>query len=185
MTVQHDSSTSNIGTGGCIIRKARETDIAPLADVERSAAVRFVDVGLGHITGSTMPTEKLLDMMNHGYLWVAVSERDAPIGFLGGNELDGYFYIAEISVAQIHQGKGVGKALMVKMEDEVVAEKGKFKGLSLTTYRDLDWNGPWYAKQGFVEVAAEVIGSGHALVLKEEGEDGHDLKRRCVMRKIF
>jgi hypothetical protein len=51
----------------------------------------------------------------------------------------------------------------------------------LTTYRDLSWNGPFYARLGFVEVDPQQAGPGHVEKLREEAEAGHDPARRCVM----
>ncbi|RFU29038.1 hypothetical protein B7463_g7289, partial [Scytalidium lignicola] len=186
MTQEQQVASFNGNPSTCFtVRKAQESDIPSLADVEKSAAVLFEKVGLGHITGSTMPPDTLLEMTNRGYLWVAVADGDKPIGFLGGYALDGYFYIAEISVAREFQGKGVGRALMKAMSKDIRSKIGVYKGLTLTTYRDLEWNGPWYKKLGFVEVIPQDIGPGHSLIIKEEGEAGHDIRRRCVMKKIL
>ncbi|KAH8809003.1 putative acetyltransferase [Xylogone sp. PMI_703] len=185
MEAQQATSLNGAQSASFTIRKARQADIPCLADVERSAAILFENVGLGHITGSTMPPDKLLKMTNQGYLWVAVDKEDRPIGFLGGYELDGYFYIAEISVAGEFQGKGVGRSLMTTMSREIESKAESFKGLALTTYRDLEWNGPWYKKLGFVEAIPEDVGPGYSTIIQEEGEAGHDVKRRCVMRKML
>jgi hypothetical protein len=51
----------------------------------------------------------------------------------------------------------------------------------LTTYRDLAWNGPFYARLGFVEVDPQQVGPGHAQKVQQEAGAGHDPSRRCVM----
>lgn len=165
------------------IRKGRDLDISLLPAVERSAAFLFRTVDLGHVAdGPTTDSSLLSSMIKSGHLWVAVNKGDEPIGFIGGHDLDGYFYVAELSVAQEFQRQGVGKALIQRLAKDV-KEEG-FKAITLTTYRDLPWNGLWYGKLGFLEVSAEELG-GHIEVLRKEGQHGHDMKRRCAMKKTL
>jgi hypothetical protein len=56
-----------------------------------------------------------------------------------------------------------------------------FGAVTLTTYRDLPWNGPYYAGLGFKEVDPGEAGPGHLKKLRAEADAGHDPGRRCVM----
>ena len=57
-----------------------------------------------------------------------------------------FLHIAELSVHTDHQRKGLAKGLMRHL-DEVARKPGmKIRGLSLTTYRDLAFNGRFYSK---------------------------------------
>jgi predicted N-acetyltransferase YhbS len=111
--------------------------------------------------------------------WMAADEQDEPVGFLAAHELGGQFHIAEVSVAQSHQRQGIGIQLI-----ETAIECGRCLGfgvITLTTYRDLSWNGPFYARLGFVEIEPGQAGRGHREKLREEAEAGHDPARRCIM----
>lgn len=166
------------------IRKARNDDIPLLGQVERSAAELFRTVNLDFLTnGPTVNKSHLSAMMSSNHLWVAVDKRDQPIGFVGGEELDGNFHIAEISVAQDAQGKGVGKALMAELVRQT-KEEGQ-TAITLTTYRDIPWNGPWYRKLGFSEVSLGDMGDEYAKILDSEAQHGHDMDSRCIMRKVL
>jgi GNAT superfamily N-acetyltransferase len=116
-----------------------------------------------------------------GTLWVAVSASDEPIGFLAAYELDGAFHIAELSVASSQQRRGIGAELIAFALIE--AQAGGFRSATLTTYRDLAWNAPFYARLGFTEIGALEAGPGHADKLRLEAEAGHDPSRRCIMAK--
>jgi GNAT superfamily N-acetyltransferase len=121
----------------------------------------------------------LADLCRGGTLWVAADERDEPVGFLAGHELDRSFYIAEVSVAGSHQRRGIGARLV-----EAAIEHGRrlgFGSMTLTTYRDLSWNGPFYARLGFAEIDPKDAGPRHRQKLREEAEAGHDPARRCIM----
>jgi GNAT superfamily N-acetyltransferase len=151
-----------------------------LGTVERSAASVFRSVGLAWLAdGGTMDPAVLAALCRDGTLWVAADERNEPVGFLAAHRLDGYFYIAEVSVAASHQRQGIGARLV-----GAAIEHGRRLGvgaITLTTYRDLSWNGPFYARLGFVEIDADETGPGQRGKLREDAEFGHDPARRCIM----
>jgi GNAT superfamily N-acetyltransferase len=162
------------------IRLARPEDLEKLGAVERSAASVFRSVGLAWLADGGTMDPAVLETLCHGRtLWVAVDERDEPVGFLAAHELDGQFYIAELSVAGSHQRRGIGARLV-----EAAIEHGRglgFAAITLTTYRDLAWNGPFYARLGFDEIDPREAGPGHRAKLRDEAEAGHDPARRCIM----
>jgi len=165
-----------------LIRRAGLAEIPKLALIERSAASLFRDAGLAWIAdGDTMEPDLLDTMCRAGTLWVAVDDTGEPVAFLAAHTLDEQFHIAEVSVERSHQRRGIGAALIAAAEDH--ARTQGFRGLTLTTYRDLRWNGPYYSALGFVEVDPLQAGPGHLKKLLTEAEAGHDLARRCVMRK--
>jgi hypothetical protein len=65
------------------------------------------------------------------------------------------------------------------------ARAAGFEAVTLTTYRDLPWNRPYYAGLGFMEIDPASAGMGHVGRLKAEAEAGHDPTRRCVMAMIL
>jgi len=162
------------------VRLARSEDVSELAAVERSAASVFRNVGLDWLAdGGTMDLALLTALCRDGTLWVAADEVDELVGFLAAHELDGAFHIAEVSIARFHQRQGHGTRLIAAAVDHARAEG--FGAVTLTTYRDLPWNGPYYARLGFKEVDPGEAGPGHLKKLQAEAEAGHDPGRRCVM----
>ena len=166
------------------IRRARFADIPFLGLVERSAAELFRTVSLDFLVdGSTVDPKVLAAMVDKDRLWVACDFMDYPIGFSGGEIINGMFHLVEISVAQDFQGKGVGRALMERMEADVRREG--YKAITLTTYRGLAWNGPWYNRMGYAEVNPLELGRKYLAILEGERQHGFDMSARCVMRKIL
>ncbi|WP_414470882.1 GNAT family N-acetyltransferase [Microvirga sp. M2] len=167
------------------IRRARESDLPKLGPVERSAASVFRNVGLDWLAdGETMDLAALADLCRNATLWIAAertarTQRDEPVGFLAAHEMDGCFYIAEVSVAPSHQRQGLGARLIGAAVAH--AKRSGFSTVTLTTYRDLGWNGPFYARLGFAEIEPGETGAGHAAKLRAEAEAGHDPARRCLM----
>src|ERR1700722_678566 len=165
-----------------LIRLARPEDIAKLAAVERSAACLFREANLAWLAeAETLPSAALGAFCRDGSLWVAVTDDDEPVGFLAAHALDAAFFIAEVSVTIPHQKRGIGAGLISTAMDH--ARAARFNIVTLTTYRDLAWNGPFYTRLGFSEINAEDAGPGHSRRLREEAEAGHDPTRRCVMAK--
>lgn len=166
------------------IRSPRSSDIPLLEKVERSAAEVFLTVNLAFLLDQpTVDPYLLASMANSGHLWIAVDRFDQPIGFLGGQYLEGNFHIIEVSVGRSYQGRGIGKALMATMVDQIRAEG--YKTITLTTYRDLPWNAPWYSRMGFVEVNPWDAGRSYEEILEEEARHGLDIRNRCIMRMVL
>ena len=83
----------------------------------------------------------------------------------------------ELAVTPAHGRRGVGRALV----DEVLAWTAA-RGLpyvTLATFRDVPWNGPYYEKLGFEAVTALTPALQAAL---DEGETW-GVKRDLVMRR--
>jgi GNAT superfamily N-acetyltransferase len=86
-----------------------------------------------------------------GFLLVAGAV-GAPVGFAHVELVEGFAHLAQLSVHPDVMRRGIGSALVRSAMSE--AWHLGFGELSLTTYRDLPWNGPFYAGLGFAEVAS-------------------------------
>jgi GNAT superfamily N-acetyltransferase len=167
-----------------LVRHALPEDLPKLGEVETSAAEIFRAANLSWITESEpMDLDVLHERLRHNHVWVAVpSDKDnQPVGFAVVDPKDNRFYLAELSVHKEWQRKGIGMRLISTIELQAKVEG--FSSLSLTTYRDLDWNGPFYARAGFREVDLFVSGIEHTKEIEEQGRHGHDVSRRCAMIK--
>ncbi len=82
-------------------------------------------------------------------------------------------HLEQVSVLPTHGRRGIGSRLVRAAAEE--ARWDGFSGLSLCTYRDVPWNGPFYARLGFeviepVGVLSEVRAREQAMGLDEAGE---------------
>ena len=163
-----------------MIRHARSDDLAVLGAIERSAAQRFLGTTMAFAAEQPpTPLAALETALEQRSLWVATDTADVAQGFLFGSAIDGWFHIAEVSVALAAQGCGVGSALLA-----AVAEAAPGLGcdrLALTTDRDIVFNGPWYRRHGFVEVAADQAPGWLVTILAHEAAAGLDPVRRAIM----
>lgn len=163
-----------------MIRAARPADLPLLAAVEVSAGESFrgtpMDFAADH---PPSPPDALAAALARHSLWVAVDADDAPVGFLFGEAIDGWFHILEVSVAMPAQGRGHGAALLAAA---VAAAPGLGCAcLSLTTDRDIAFNGPWYRRHGFVEIAPAAAPDWLAAIPAQEAGIGLDPARRAIM----
>ncbi|GIK02989.1 hypothetical protein Aspvir_007055 [Aspergillus viridinutans] len=164
------------------IRLACQEDIPRINTIETSAAQLFRTVDLAWIADSPpLDTGTLRSMIAQQNVWVAVTADNTAVGFIAVQELDGMLYIAEMDVHEEWQRRGVARMMLEQVEGQ--ARGRGYEYLSLTTYRDLEFNGRFYARMGFEEVDVDIAGEGHQRELEEQVQCGHDRARRCVMRK--
>jgi GNAT superfamily N-acetyltransferase len=71
------------------------------------------------------------------------------VGFVHVLELDGHAHLEQLSVRPEAQRQGVGTDLVRAAMHE--ARRDGHRWLSLCTYRDVAFNGPFYATLGFEE----------------------------------
>ena len=84
--------------------------------------------------------------------WVAIDDLGAVIGFAVAWVIDGEGHLDELAVVPAHGRRGVGRALV----DEVLAWTAArgLPSVTLITFREVPWNGPYYEKLGFETVTA-------------------------------
>jgi len=163
------------------IRHTTEADIPSLPAVERSAARAFgVIPELAWIVDDVVLDEQQhREYMTAGWSWVALAN-DEPVGFLCAEPIGDEVHVWEVAVSADHQGQGIGTELMAVVERH--ARDGGAEALTLTTFSDVPWNGPFYAKLGF-DVVEPDTDPRLRRVLEQEVAAGQQLERRCAMRR--
>ena len=134
------------------IRLARREDADELPAIERSGAEL-----LGNYPGiegidpdQVMTGAQYRALIARGHSLVATVGTDV-VGFLVTEPCSRELHIREIDVVGRWQRQGIG-AIMVRACGIDAANAG-FAALTLTTFRDVPWNAPFYARLGFVEIA--------------------------------
>jgi GNAT superfamily N-acetyltransferase len=116
-----------------------------------------------------------------GRLLVAVHKTSRkPVGFALLLVVDDNGHLHEIDVHPEHARQGLG-ALLV---EAVVAwaQTNEFAWLTLTTFRHLRWNAPFYERHGFREFPNASLGPELAALREEESEAGLAYETRLAMR---
>ncbi|MCO4747052.1 MAG: GNAT family N-acetyltransferase [Proteobacteria bacterium] len=148
------------------LRVGTAEDVPALPDIERAAASLFVEAGIGG-DPTVMPEPELVRACQSGGLIVIADASDTPVGFAVLAVHDGIAHLAEMDVHPEHQRRGLGsrmvRAAMAWSTDRAA------NTLILTTYRDLPWNGPFYATHGFAPVEPAHWTAAMATMAKAEG----------------
>jgi ribosomal protein S18 acetylase RimI-like enzyme len=111
-----------------------------------------------------------------GYVIVDVLDEPGP-GHGSGRSA----HIEQVSVDPRFAGRRVGARLV----DHVAAEARRrgLDAVTLTTFRDVPWNAPYYEGCGFRTLAEDELGPGLRRVRAEEAAHGLDPALRVCMRR--
>jgi GNAT superfamily N-acetyltransferase len=157
------------------VRAAGRADLPELPDIDRRAEVVFRTAGyeLPEIPSSTE------DFASAKAVFVAGRP---PIGFVRITEVDGLAHVDEIAVIPKWMRQGIGSRLLERACEW--ARHHDYPGVTLITYADVPWNGPYYAARGFVEIAEPTPGL-QALRERERDLGLDEVGPRIVMRRDF
>jgi GNAT superfamily N-acetyltransferase len=160
------------------IRPADESDLPVLQDIEVAAGRAFRDIGMAEIAGDEpLEIAELAEYQRSGRAWVAVDAADTPIAYLIADIVDGNTHIEQVSVDPHYGRRGIGRQLI-----EHVADWSRSIGnpaMTLTTFVDVPWNAPYYARCGFAVVSEP--SAGLRRIRQHEAERGLDRWPRVSM----
>jgi len=155
------------------VRIATQDDLAALPAIEQAADTLFEVAGFG-----AMPAPATMAELSDADLVLVIGE--PAVGYLRVEVVNGAPHIEQVSVRPKSMKRGYGSAL-IEGACEWARSRG-FGSITLCTFADVPWNGPWYARRGFVEISA--LSPALADLRQAEAEAGLDgLGRRVVMRK--
>jgi GNAT superfamily N-acetyltransferase len=166
------------------IRPPRRDELEALRAIEREAGRAFAAIGMPEIAADEPPPLAELEMHRAaGRAWVAVDADDRPAAYLVASVVDGCAHVDQVSVGPAHRGERLGAALIEELATAARAD-GR-AGLSLTSFRDVPWNAPYYARLGFSIVDPADQGPElRALVAREAVVIPGDAPR-VAMRRIL
>lgn len=144
-------------------RPAEPRDLPRLREIEQAADHRFADV-FGAAPDWPEPPTGAARAGQPGFL-VVVGQ--PAVGFAHVLELRpgraGHAHLEQLAVHPDAGGRGLGTMLLVGAMGEAL-DRGH-EQLTLSTFADVPWNGPWYARHGFTELVTDL--PGHAPLLHE------------------
>lgn len=141
---------------GYRIRKARPDEYERLRQIEEAAGALFHQVGLGAIVdGDATSVEDFALCAAEGLLWVAVDAADEAVGFAFVEMVGGQPHLDELDVDPEHGRRGIGARLVHAVVEW--ADAAGYDGVTLTTFRDVPWNQPFYERLDFVALGADEL----------------------------
>lgn len=167
-----------------VVRPARTDEGFVLREIERLAGERFRDVGLPEVADDEPASvEDLARYAEDGRSWVVVDRTDEPIGYVLIDVVDGCAHVEQVSIRPDHQGTGLGRTLLERVQ--AWASDAGLSAITLTTFTDVAWNAPLYRHLGFRVLDEEELGPQLRELRDHETAHGLDPARRVCMRKVL
>lgn len=161
------------------IRLATAEDITRLPDIERAAGRAFLTTQHAWIADDgVMEADDYAPLLAAGGVRVALAD-GVLAGFLAIQRRGDDLHVLEVAVRDDLQGQGIGRRLMDAAEAQALAEG--CRALTLTTFRNVAFNAPFYQSLGYEILTAPP--SHLAAILDAEAR--HGLTDRCAMRKLL
>ncbi|MFD4142742.1 GNAT family N-acetyltransferase [Streptomyces sp. NPDC058572] len=166
------------------IRAVHPDELPILQDIERAAGRCFRDIGMPEIADDEpLPVGELARYRKAGLAWVAADDADAPVAYLIADHVDGNLHVEQVSVHPDSARRGIGRSLL-----EHLAAHGTRDGipaLTLTTFTEVPWNAPYYARCGFLSVDDGMLAPGLREIRERERAHGLDRWPRVCMRRAL
>lgn len=155
------------------IRPATPVEYPALIEIEEAADRLFDLAGYG----STPGPASVADLSGAHLVLVA---GDPPVGYARMELADGRAHLESLSVRPSSMRRGIGSALVNAVCDQ--AREAGYTELTLCTFAEVPWNGPFYAGLGFTELSEAEFTPGLRELRQAEQEIGLDaMGRRIVM----
>jgi GNAT superfamily N-acetyltransferase len=163
------------------IGPARLEDLARLPLIELTAARLLCGHAPESVLTETTSLEELQRAQREGHLWVVRAD-NAAVGFAHVEVLDNSTaHLEEIDVLPDHGRRGLGTRLV----EEVCrwAASMGYESVTLTTFRDVPWNMPFYERLGFRVIPAAELSPALCSIMEDETRRGLDPCRRVAMKR--
>lgn len=147
------------------IRPARSDELPALAEIEGRGDAMFVAEGW-----ALPPDDESLMRLRRAARVIVVG--DPPAGFAALEIVDGCAHLETVAVDPERGRRGLGRALLDAAADH--ARRIGSPTLTLTTFRDVPWNGPWYRRCGFEEMEEAACGPDLRAIREDERAGGLD-----------
>lgn len=163
------------------IRAASEQDAEELPGIERSSGTIFHGwPGLEWVADDSVQAADLhRNLIARGVALVAEEQGQGLIGFLNAERTPDGLHIWQIAVHCDYQRRGIGRRLIKAAQQLAVARKAK--SLTLTTFRTVPWNAPYYQRLGFRILPESELTPWLRQVLDVERQAGLPIEQRCAM----
>jgi GNAT superfamily N-acetyltransferase len=173
---------SRSSSAAIAVRLTRRDDVPRLPDIEQSAGELFRTIAaLASVADQpNVGPRRHRAFIMAGLSFVVVDGTDQPVGFmLAAVRARRSLHIDQLVVALEHQGRGAGTALIARAAAFAIARG--LASLTLTTFRNVPWNAPFYERRGFRILADHELDPWLKREMTREGRAGQPVDLRCGM----
>ena len=136
-----------------LIRPARLSDVDAIISVDIAASALFKPTGLlsDDALNDHVEAPNVRAAIDAGLIDVAeIVSEPRVAGFIQYRLIEGDLYLEQVSVDPAYGRRGVGRRLMSWLHQRAITLGAD--QITLSTFRNLAWNGPFYASVGFEEI---------------------------------
>lgn len=167
----------------CSVVPARIEDLHVIPLIERDAAVLLRGLVPDSVLATVTDDAHLAAAQQGGLLWVALVD-DQPVGFALVRMLPpAEPHLEELDVLRSFGRRGIGSTL-VRAVCSWASSSGYLQ-LTLTTFRTVPWNLPFYAALGFEELSPSAVGPALTAAIEAETARGFPPSERVAMAMRF
>jgi GNAT superfamily N-acetyltransferase len=160
-----------------VLRPAVADDLTRLQQIEVAAGESFRTLGMDLVADDEpAPLEELRGYADAGRAWV-ITVGSEVAAYALADVVDGNGHVEQVSVHPEHSGSGHGRRLVERFA-QWSAELGH-PAVTLTTFVDVPWNGPYYERLGFRYLTA--LTPGLRAISEHEALRGLDAWPRAAM----
>jgi len=164
------------------IRRAGLEELPLIPEIEQAASTLFLDTAYSFLIGyEPISMDLLRERQRGGLVWVACDEAQEPVGFAVAAVIDGVAHLDELDVHPSHGRRGLGRLLALAVCEW--AQAAGYEAVTLSTFRDIPWNRPFYERLGFRALGEDELGPGLRHVRAREAAMGLPLAKRVCMRR--
>lgn len=164
-----------------MLRVAVPDDVEVLRGIEVAAGEPFRALGMDAVADDDPPsTAVLAEFVEAGRAWV-VDLDGVVAAYALAEVVDGCGHVEQVSVDPRFAGRRIGAALVEQIAAWAAA--AALPALTLTTFRDVPWNGPYYQRLGFRWLTDAETTPGLRRVRAQEAAHGLDRWPRGCMRR--
>jgi GNAT superfamily N-acetyltransferase len=162
------------------IRPARPDDLPKLCELEQTAGAPFRELGMDFVADDeTWTVAELEPYQRDGRAWVIDDAAGEPVAYLLADVVDGNGHVEQVSVHPAHARQGLGRLLLETLD--AWAREHRLPALTLTSYAEVPWNGPYYQRLGFRVLDDACLTPGLRRLREHEATRGLDRRRRVAM----
>ena len=163
------------------IRPATADDAVSLPALENAAGALFRTLpDLAHLAdGVDLSVERYEELISAGASWVTVDATGNLVGFLNSSIEQASLHVWELGVHPCAQRRGLGRQLM-----KCAVNFARLQGcgdVTLTTFRHVPWNAPFYRSIGF-DIFDPTGNQRLVSIMNDETRRGLEVELRCAMR---
>jgi GNAT superfamily N-acetyltransferase len=162
------------------IRKASARELESLPGIEEAAGMAFLDTPYAALIHHPNASAHIDCSRDH--VWVT-THSDKPVAFVIARDSPGAVHIQELHVHPHFARQRLGQALINHVADW--ARERCVSALTLTTFADVPWNGPYYSRLGFATLEGHELSEYLRETLQKEAAAGFPMESRIAMMLLL